>query len=401
MVSISFAQANKPKNDQSAYPSGPAVSSKGIVVSDNEIASKVGVEILKEGGNAVDAAVAVGLALAVVFPQAGNIGGGGFMLIRFPDGKVTSIDYRERAPALAKPNMYLDKDGEVKGTLSQRGALAAGVPGTVAGLYYAWKSYGRLPWSKLVEPSIQLAERGFKINKELADDINENVDDFRNFDEISRIFLTKLREAPEEGYLLVQKDLANSLKLIARKGAAGFYKGQLAQLLTSSMQKEGGIIQELDLQNYKPLERSPISFTYKDYTIHSMGLPSSGGILLYIILKTIEKQNLEQVGNDSADYVHLLTEVFKRAYAERGEHLGDPWYYEVPLTSLMSEEYIKKIRSEINYESPTPSEKITSTKFVTKEKLNTTHFSIIDQYGNAVSNTYTLNDTFGSYFIPA
>jgi len=371
----------------------------GGVVSDSDIATNAGVEILKMGGNAIDAAVSIAFVLAVVFPQAGNIGGGGFLVYRQADGKITTINYREIAPMKADKNMYLDSEGKVREQLSIKGPLAAGVPGTVAGLYLAWRKYGSLPWKTLLQPAINLADNGFYINEELANDLKEYANEFKNFSSSAEIFLDKSFKPKKAGSLLVQKDLAKSLKIIAEEGADGFYKGRLANQLAAEIQKNGGIISTEDLSSYEPIETKPLTFNYKNYTIHTMNLPSSGGILLEIILKVLEQENLMQYKHNSPDYIHLITEILKRAYAERTEHLGDPDFYPVPINLLLSPDFFSKIKNEINRKAPTPSSKIKPTIFNIHESNNTTHFSVVDKYGNAVSNTYTLNGTFGSFYI--
>jgi len=375
-------------------------SSYGVVVSDSEIASEIGMKILKQGGNAIDAAIAVAFALAVVYPQAGNIGGGGFMLIRFKDGKYTSIDYREKAPYKAKENMFLDKEGKVIKNLSLIGPLSAGIPGTVSGLYYAWQHFGSLPWKNLINPAIELADKGFLINRELAEAIKKNYDNFKIYKETARIFLKENKAPLKEGEILIQKDLAKSLKEISEKGADGFYKGDLAERIIRGVNKYGGIFTMEDLVGYKPIEKEPIVIPYKDYRIYSMNLPSSGGILIYIIMKTIESYDIEKMKHNSAEYVHILSEIFKRAFAIRSLYLGDALFYNVPIKELLSEETINKIRLGIDPDFATPSSKISPDILREPEKANTTHFCVLDKFGNAVSNTYTLNSTFGSFFIP-
>ncbi len=374
--------------------------SYGIVVSDNEIASDIGMKILREGGNAIDSAISVAFALAVVYPQAGNIGGGGFMLIRFKDGKYTSIDYREKAPSKAKENMFLDEEGKVIKNLSLVGPLSAGVPGTVSGLYYAWQHFGSLPWKTLINPAIELADKGFPINKELAEAFKKNLDNFKMYKETSKIFLRKSKDPLKEGEILIQKDLAKSLKIISEKGADGFYKGNLAERIVQGVNKYGGIFTLEDLRAYKPIEKQPIIIPYKGYKIYSMNLPSSGGILIYIIMKAIESYNIENMKHNSAEYVHILSEILKRAFAIRSVYLGDPHFYNVPIKELLSEETINKIRLSIDPYFATPSTKISPNVLQDPERADTTHFCVLDKFGNAVSNTYTLNSTFGSFFIP-
>ena len=295
-----------------------------VVVSDTEIATEAGLQILKEGGNAIDAAVTVAFVLAVVFPQAGNIGGGGFLVYHKADGTVSTINYREIAPLKANKNMYLDDKGNIISDLSIKGPLAAGIPGTVAGIYLAWKKYGSLEWKKLITPAINLAENGFLINKELANDLKDYENNFKIYKSSASIFLDHKLKAKKANALLVQKDLAKTLTIIANEGADGFYKSKFATLLATEIQKNRGIITTDDLTSYTAIENKPLSFNYQNYRIHTIGLPSSGGILLQIILKTLEKENLSKYKHNSTEYVHLITEILKRAYAERSEHLGDP-----------------------------------------------------------------------------
>lgn len=370
-----------------------------VVVSDTEIATEAGLQILKEGGNAIDAAVTVAFVLAVVFPQAGNIGGGGFLVYHKADGTVSTINYREIAPLKANKNMYLDDKGNIISDLSIKGPLAAGIPGTVAGIYLAWKKYGSLEWKKLITPAINLAENGFLINKELANDLKDYENNFKIYKSSASIFLDHKLKAKKANALLVQKDLAKTLTIIANEGADGFYKSKFATLLATEIQKNRGIITTDDLTSYTAIENKPLSFNYQNYRIHTIGLPSSGGILLQIILKTLEKENLSKYKHNSTEYVHLITEILKRAYAERSEHLGDPNFYKVPLNLILSDNFYDKIRNEINRKKPTPSAQIKPTTFFNNESNNTTHFSIVDKEGNAVSNTYTLNGTFGSFYV--
>lgn len=371
----------------------------GVVVSDSEIATKAGLQILKEGGNAIDAAVTVAFVLAVVFPQAGNIGGGGFLVYRKADGTVSTINYREMAPLKSYKNMYLDDKGNIIKDLSTKGPLAAGVPGTIAGIYLAWKKHGSLKWKKLITPAINLAENGFIINKELANDLKDYENDFKIYKSSASIFLDNKLHAKKVNTLLVQKDLAKTLRMIANEGADGFYKGKFAMKFVAEIQKNGGIITTDDLASYTAKESKPLSFNYQNYRIHTMALPSSGGILLQVILRILEKENLSKYKHNSAEHVHLITEILKRAYAERSEHLGDPSFYKVPINYLLSDNFSEKIRNDINRKKPTPSSEIKPTIFFNNENYNTTHFSIVDKKGNAVSNTYTLNGTFGSFYV--
>ena len=310
-----------------------------VVSSANEIASEVGISILKQGGNAIDAAVGVAFALAVVYPQAGNIGGGGFIVLRSAEGYETSIDFRETAPRLSSKNMYLDSVGNVIADLSTLGHLASGVPGSVAGLLYALEKYGTMPREKILSYAIELAEKGFKINKELANSINNNRNDFNKFEGSSKIFGKKFRQ----NELFIQADLANTLKEISLKGRDGFYKGIVADLIVAEMQKGKGIITHEDLANYKPVERKVIKGKYKEYDIITMGPSSSGGICLIYLLNILENFNLKSHGKTSIEYINLLSEAMKLVYADRSEYMGDMDFYEVPVDVLISKSYAKTL----------------------------------------------------------
>ncbi|MFA7361392.1 MAG: gamma-glutamyltransferase family protein, partial [Candidatus Kapaibacterium sp.] len=308
-----------------------------VVSSANEIASEVGISILKQGGNAIDAAVGVAFALAVVYPQAGNIGGGGFLVLRSAEGYETSIDFRETAPRLSSKNMYLDNEGNVIADLSTLGHLASGVPGSVAGLLYALEKYGTMPREKVLSYAINLAEKGFNINHELANSINNNRKDFDKFESSSKIFGKKFRQ----NELFIQNDLANTLKEISLKGRDGFYKGPVADMIAAEMLRGKGIITHEDLANYKPVERKVIKGKYKDYEIITMGPPSSGGICVIYMLNILENYNLKSLGRASIDYINLLSEAMKRVYADRSEYMGDLDFYKVPVNVLISKSYAR------------------------------------------------------------
>jgi len=364
---------------------------KGAVVSAHPLASHVGVQILQQGGNAVDAAIATQLALAVVYPGAGNIGGGGFLVGHLKSGKNIAIDFRETAPAKASHDMYLDSAGNPQLQWSQDGALSAGVPGTVAGLFASMK-YARLPFRKLIQPAINLAEKGFSLTKSQADDLNEYANDFKKYSTTPVAFV---KFVPwKEGDILVQLNLAATLKRIRDKGAKGFYEGETAKLIVEEMERSKGIISYEDLKNYKAKERAPIRFTYKGHEIISMPLPSSGGILLQQMLGMIENKNIEALKFQTAESIQLMAEAERRAYADRAEYMGDADFVKVPLASLLSKKYLNKRMSD--FVPGTAGSSRTTGAGVMKESDETTHLSVIDAEGNAVSVTTTLNGHFGS-----
>jgi gamma-glutamyltranspeptidase / glutathione hydrolase len=362
---------------------------KGAVASAHPLASMVGAQILKEGGNAIDASIAVQLALAVVYPGAGNIGGGGFLVAHMNTGKTFTLDYRETAPAKAFRDLYLDLQGNAQTTLSQNGHLASGVPGTVAGLFASMK-YAKLPFKTLIQPAIDLAENGFSITKGEADKMNERQEAFKKYCTQPTVFI---KDKWKQGDTLIQKDLANTLKRIRDKGQAGFYEGETARLIVEEMKRGKGLITLEDLKSYKAKERMPITFNYKGYTVVTMPPPSSGGILLLQMLKMVENRPLPSYGFETVKSVQLMTEAERRAYADRAEHLGDPDFWKVPLAGLTSNAYIKKRM--MDYDS-TKAGKSSEIKAGNPESIETTHISIIDRWGNMVSVTYTLNGTFGS-----
>lgn len=365
--------------------------SKGAVVSAHPLASQVGVQILKQGGNAVDAAIATQLALAVVYPGAGNIGGGGFLIGHLSSGKNIAIDFRETAPGTASHDMYLDSAGKEQMHLSQDGALSAGVPGTVAGLFASMK-YARLPFKKLIQPAIDLAEKGFVITKSQADDFNAYASDFKKHSTQPVAFV---KFVPwKEGDMLVQLNLAATLKRIRDKGAKGFYEGETARLIVEEMKRSKGIISYGDLKNYKAKERTPIRFTYKGHQIISMPLPSSGGIILQQMLGMIENKNIGALKFQTAASMQLMVEAERRAYADRAEYLGDADFVKVPVKPLVSKKYLQERMSD--YEPGKAGSSKTTGAGAIKESNETTHLSVIDAQGNAVSVTTTLNGHFGS-----
>jgi len=367
----------------------------GAVVSRHAIASQVGVDIMKKGGNAVDAAVAVSYALAVVFPQAGNIGGGGFMVLRTPDGTATSIDYREKAPGKAHRDMYLDENGEVITQLTRTGALASGVPGTVAGTLYVLEKYGTMSREEVIQPAIDLAENGYILTFPMGGDR------FKQFPSSNAIFNKPDGSRYEEGELWVQKDLAKSLRLIAEKGRDGFYKGETADCIVNTMKKYGGIISYEDLENYQPVERAPITGTYRDYGIVSMPPPSSGGICLVSMLNILERYDIGASGWNTPETVHLMTEAMRRVYADRNYYIADPDFIDVPVDGLISKEYADIRARDIDPGRATPSMDVMhgDVRIVAGESDETTHYSVVDKDGMAVSVTTTLEAMFGSFLV--
>jgi len=366
-----------------------------MVVTTNEIASKVGIEVLKRGGNAVDAAVAVGYALAVVYPSAGNIGGGGFMVIRLSDGRATTIDFREKAPGKSSTNMYLDEDGNVIRGLSTLGYLSAGVPGTVAGLSMALSRYGTMTLKELIKPAIKLAEEGFPMYQGLYRAIIGSKNSFLKFPSTSAIFL-KDDGFYEIGENFIQRDLARTLSIIAENGPDAFYTGRIADLIERDMKKNGGLITKDDLMNYRAVEREPIIGSYRGYGIISMGPPSSGGIVLNEILNILEFYDLQKMGHNSSEAMHIIAEAERRAYADRARYLGDADFVSIPENGLISKRYAKELNSGIDSEKASSSDEINHGDPYPFENDETTHFSIVDRFGNAVACTYTLNGGFGS-----
>ena len=368
---------------------------QSMVSTQHFLATQVGVDILEKGGNAYDASVAIGFALAVVLPRAGNIGGGGFMVIYDSNDKNNySIDYREKAPLLSTTNMYLDESGIVIDNKSTLGYLASGVPGTVAGLWSVHQRFGSMKWSKLIEPAIKLAENGFEITPYMADMLIKYNEKLSAFDETNKVFQTYFPDFDKR--ILKQPDLANTLKIIAQKGRDGFYKGEIAKKIALDMQNNGGIISEKDLEQYQPVWRNPLISSYKDIKIVTMPPPSSGGIHVIQMLNVLENFDLKKLGHNSKEYINVLSEVMKYAYADRSKHLGDPDFYNVPIKKLSSNEYANEISKKIKIGSVTPSIEINPGTFDDKESIETTHFSVVDEKGNVVSSTYTLNSSFGS-----
>jgi gamma-glutamyltranspeptidase/glutathione hydrolase len=374
----------------------PVRAQQGMVASVDAMATQVGVDILRQGGNAVDAAVAVGYALAVTHPQAGNLGGGGFMMLRTKEGKTVAIDFREIAPEQATRDMFLDGEGNPDAKKSLTSHLASGTPGTVAGLSLALEKYGTLPLNKVIQPAIKLAQDGFIINSALADDLKTYGSEVLPHHANSKAIFWKDGEPLKQGEKLVQTNLANSLTLIAQNGPDAFYKGAIAEQIADEMHQNGGLLSKADLANYKAIERTPISGEYRGYEVFSMPPPSSGGIHIVQILNILENFDLHKYGFGSADAMQLMAEAEKQAYADRSEYLGDPDFVKVPWQALTNKAYAKSIAERIDLNKAKPSSEIKPGKLAPYESNQTTHFSVVDKDGNAVAVTYTLNTTFGT-----
>ena len=372
----------------------PVAAEHGMVVTAQHLATEIGVDVLRRGGNAIDAAVAVGYALAVVYPAAGNLGGGGFMTMQLADGRKTFLDFREKAPLAATAGMYQDKDGNVIKGLSTRGHLAVGVPGTVSGLEFAREKYGSMQRAALLAPSVALAEGGFALNRGDIDMLDTATADFRKDPASGAIFLNK-GEPFVAGQKLVQKDLARTLRAISEKGVDGFYKGSVGAAIVASSQAGKGIITQADLDQYKTRELAPVECDYRGYRVISAPPPSSGGVVICEMLNILEGYPLSEMGFRSAQAVHYQIEAMRHAYVDRNSYLGDPDFVSNPLERLLDKGYAAKIRAAIDPEKAGVSQDI-KPGVAPHEGSNTTHYAIADQWGNAVSVTYTLNDWFGA-----
>ena len=371
------------------------ISSDGVVVTQHYLATEIGENILAQGGNAYDAAIAVGFALAVVLPRAGNIGGGGFMVIYDEDSNDTyAIDYREKAPAASFKDMYLDENGEFDILKSTFGYNAIGVPGTVHGFWSVHQRFGSLPWADLIHPAIILAERGFVMSDYMAQTLNNYSEKMSYYDETRNIFLRNYPNLKDSR--LIPNDWAKTLKRIQQDGLNGFYSGETALLIAADMKENGGLITEQDLLDYRSIWRDPIKGTYRGRTIVTMPPPSSGGIHLIQMLNILENFELGSYEHNSYQYVSLLSETMKYAYADRSEYLGDPDFFEVPISKITAKEYAKIISASIEELGVLPSSKINPGMYINPESNETTHFSIADKFGNVISNTYTINSAFGS-----
>ncbi len=376
----------------------PVYGKNGMVSSASRLASEAGANALKQGGNAVDAAIATAFALAVTWPTAGNIGGGGFLVYHGNDGEATTFDFREKAALAASERMYLGLDGRVSNNSNHFGPLAVGVPGTVAGMWLAHQRLGSLPWADLVQPAIDLARDGIPITYSLASGFTRNASRLRQYPSSERKFFREDGSAYELGDTWYQPDLAHTLELIRDNGADGFYRGENAERLAGFMADIGGIITEEDLAQYEAVEREPIRGTYRGYEIVSMPPPSSGGVALVQMLNILEGYDLAALGHNSADYLHVLTESMRRAYADRAEHLGDPDFNEgMPLDRLMDKEYAAELRSSIDIAQKSESSPELFAQAYESEE--TTHFSVVDSEGNMVSMTYTLEFGYGSAIV--
>ncbi|MBD8709078.1 gamma-glutamyltransferase [Pseudomonas sp. CFBP 13711] len=373
----------------------PAAAENGMVVTAQHLATHVGVDVLKSGGNAVDAAVAVGYALAVVYPAAGNLGGGGFMTIHLADGRKTFLDFREKAPLAATANMYLDKDGNVVPDLSSKGHLAVGVPGTVSGMEMALSKYGTKKRAEVIAPAIKLAENGFALEQGDVDLLGTATDEFKaDAKDLGTIFLNK-GQPLQVGDTLVQKDLAKTLKEISAKGSDGFYKGWVAKAIVDSSQAGKGIITQADLDKYATRELAPIECDYRGYHVVSAPPPSSGGVVICEIMNILEGYPMQELGYHSAQGLHYQIEAMRHAYVDRNSYLGDPDFVKNPISHLLDRDYAAKLRAAIEPQKAGISQNI-KPGVAPHEGNNTTHYSIVDKWGNAVSVTYTLNDWFGA-----
>ena len=373
-----------------------AESNNGMVSTQHFLATRVGEKILNKGGNAYDASIAIAFTLAVVLPRAGNIGGGGFMVMYDKETeKSYSIDYREKAPLLSTKDMYLNQDGSFNDQmLSTFGYLSIGVPGTVAGLWDVHKKFGSLPWSVLLEDAIDLAEKGFEITPFLADILFKYNEKLSFFNETKNIFQASYPNF--EGELLTQTDLAKTLKIISEKGRDGFYKGSVANKIAKAMKDNNGLITKLDLENYNPVWRKPLISQYRGNNVITMGPPSSGGLHIIQMLNILENYDLKEINHNSKEYINLLTEVMKYAYSDRSKYLGDPDFYDVPVEKITSKNYGTRIFNDIEIGQSKPVGEVKPGMYLETESHETTHFSVADADGNIVSSTYTLNSTFGS-----
>ncbi len=375
----------------------PVLGTQGMVASQEATATQVGLEVLKGGGNAVDAAVAVGFALAVTLPRAGNLGGGGFMLIHMAEsGETLALDYREEAPAAAGRDLFLDADGKVDNQRARFSYLSAGVPGTVAGLSAAQARFGRLSLAEVLAPAIRLAEEGMPVSVALAEGLAARAERLKAWPETARVFFKADGSPYSAGEKLVQSDLAWSLKEIARDGAAAFYEGEVGQRIAADMKANDGLITESDLAAYDVVWREPVTGSYRGYAIASMPPPSSGGVHLVQILNLLESYPLGEMGAGSAATLHVMAEAMKLAYADRSQHLGDPDFWKVPQRGLTSKAYASRLRQRIDQDRALAATEIGPGDPVPYESNETTHFSVADRFGNVVSNTYTINFSYGS-----
>ncbi|WP_415060438.1 gamma-glutamyltransferase [Flavobacterium sp.] len=379
------------KTEQTITPTG-LVAEKAMVVSAREEASQIGIEIMKQGGNAFDAMIATELALAVAYPYAGNIGGGGFMVYRKNNGKVGSLDYREKAPLAAISTMFLDENGNVIKGLSTESAKSVGVPGTIAGVFAVHEKFGTLPIKTILKPVIELARKGVVVTQKQEERLHKYREAIVKANGDKTLFAKVFKEKDTIRYFA----LANTLEQIAKNGRDEFYKGETAKTLVNYIQSKGGIITLEDLEKYEAIWRNPITFQYKDYKLISMAPPSSGGITLGQILKMIEPYEVDKMEHHSEKYIQLLVEAERRAYADRNHYLGDPDFVKIPSKELLDDAYLKNRMSTFSFEEATKSNEISHGNVQFSESTETTHYSIVDQFGNAVSATTTINDAYGS-----
>lgn len=378
----------------------PVIARSGMVVGPEQLAAEVGAQILRQGGNAIDAAVATGFALAVTYPRAGNLAGGGFMLIHLADDdRETLIDYRETAPAAASRDMFLDNEGNLDKQREYFSLQSAGVPGTVAGMLYALEKYGTLTREQALAPAIALARDGIPVSYSLFFEISASAQNLRKNPAAERQFFQPDGSAYAVGDIWRQPDLAWTLSEISEEGINGFYGGEVAQLITTEMESGGGLITAQDLADYRVVERQPVRGTYKDFEIVSTPPPSSGGVHIVQMLNILEGYDLQAMGHNSAAYVHHLTESMKLAYADRSLYLADPDFVDVPVTQLIDKAYAEQQRQRIDSNVATPSVDIAPGQLLGSESTETTHYSVADRFGNVVSNTYTLNFSFGSNIV--
>ena len=393
-ILLCFWKCDSPKKEisQSTTPVMGLISQKAMVVSAREEASRIGSEIMQQGGNAFDAMVGTEMALAVCYPNAGNLGGGGFMVYRTHQGEVGALDYREKAPLGANRDMFLDENKKYLQDKSKTGGLAVGVPGTIAGIFKAHKKFGSLPMQTILRPVILLAKNGFKITEKQAKQFNDYSAVFKQVNQENSIYTKKFKP----GDVFKNEALANTLQQISDNGRSAFYQGDIAKTLVAFLQKNGGIVSLKDLDNYQAIWREPIVFNYKDLRIISMSPPSSGGICMAQILKTTANYPIAQYGHNTTKTIQVLTEAQRRAYADRSHYLGDPDFIDIPVDSLLSDAYLKDRMDSFSFESATPSKELTHGSISQAESTETTHYSIVDSYGNAIAVTTTLNASFGS-----
>ena len=393
-VLLSFWQCNSPQKEilQATTPVLGVTSQKAMVVSAREEASKIGSEIMQQGGNAFDAMVATEMALAVCYPNAGNLGGGGFMVYRTHKGEIGALDYREKAPLRAFKDMYLDQNNKYLQHKSKTGGLAVGVPGTIAGIFKAHQKFGSLPMQSILRPVILLAKNGFKITEKQAKQFNDHRAVFKQVNQENSIFTKNFKV----GDVFKNEALANTLQQISDNGRKAFYQGDIAKILVAFLQKNKGIISLKDLENYQAIWREPIVFNYKDLRIISMSPPSSGGICMAQILKTTANYPIAVYGHNTTKTIQVLVEAQRRAYADRSHYLGDPDFINIPVDSLLSDAYLKNRMDSFSFDGATPSHQIKHGNILAPESKETTHYSIVDSYGNAIAATTTLNASFGS-----